>query len=133
MRLTGLALVLLALPATAQDTPLTAAEFEAFTKGGTFTHENVGGLAYGAEIYLPNRQVIWHFLDDRECRPGYWYPEGEAICFAYDEDIDGDGPECWLYYADGDTLRAVHLGTGFQAFLRPPSPDEEITCPGFGA
>ncbi|KPP93727.1 MAG: hypothetical protein HLUCCA08_05995 [Rhodobacteraceae bacterium HLUCCA08] len=133
MRLTVLALAMFAVPAGAQDRPLTAEEFEAFTRGGTFAHDTETGVPYGAEIYLPGRRVIWHFLDERACRPGHWYPEGAAICFAYDEDIDGDGPECWLYFEAGDQLRAIHVDSGFVAFLRPPAPDEEITCPGFGA
>lgn len=123
-----------ALPvvAAAQDRPVTAEEFEAFTEGRTFAHDSAAG-PYGAEIYLPGRRVIWHFLDDRACEPGRWYPEGDAICFDYDNAPAGDGPECWFYFREDDRLRAVHRDTGFTAWLRPPAPDEEITCPGFGA
>ncbi|MEM6728766.1 MAG: hypothetical protein AAF618_09715, partial [Pseudomonadota bacterium] len=41
--------------------PMTPAEFEAYTTGKTFFFATEGNQPYGAEEYLPNRQVRWAF------------------------------------------------------------------------
>ncbi len=83
--------LLLALPATAQDI-LSAAEFDAYTKGKTLFYGQ-NGQSYGAEIYYDNRRVKWSFLDG-ECKDGTWYEDAGLICFVYDDNPD---PQCWSF------------------------------------
>lgn len=86
---------------------MSAAEFEAYTTGKTlYFKEN--GQAYGAERYLPGRQVEWSFLDGR-CKMGQWYPEGPAICFTYEDTSD---PQCWIFDRQGNRLKAEFVGQG---------------------
>ena len=88
----ALTLTLLPGPSGAQ-TPMTAAEFEAYVTGKTLFFSSQG-QAYGAEQYLPNRRVIWTFLGD-ECQEGFWYEDQGQICFVYDFSPD---PQCWTFY-----------------------------------
>lgn len=80
-----------ALPAAAQDT-MSAAEFDAYTRGKTLFYGR-GGDAYGAEIYHENRRVQWSFLDG-ECREGEWYEADGLICFVYE---NNPNPQCWSF------------------------------------
>ena len=81
----------LSAPLAAQ-TPMTAEEFDAYTKGKTlFFGQN--GQAYGAEIYHDNRRVEWSFLDG-ECQSGEWYEDRGLICFVYENNPD---PQCWSF------------------------------------
>ena len=89
MRL-ALAFSLLAAPALAE-TPLTAEAFDALTLGRTMTWSEYGQV-YGVELYLPGRRVRWTVLGD-DCVAGHWYPDGDAICFVYEDD---PMPDCWL-------------------------------------
>lgn len=82
---------LCALPAAAQDT-MSAAEFDAYTRGKTLFYGR-GGDAYGAEIYHENRRVQWSFLDG-ECREGEWYEADGLICFVYE---NNPNPQCWSF------------------------------------
>ena len=91
---------LLPLPAMAE-TPMTGAEFEAYSTGKTLTYAQ-GGVIWGTEQYNANRVVMWAFTDD-ECRAGYWYEDGDQICFIYDDPAD---PKCWLFYLDASGMRA---------------------------
>jgi hypothetical protein len=92
MRLiTLILLALVALPANAQST-MSAAEFDAYTRGKTLYYGS-GNQPYGAEIYLPNRRVRWSFLDG-ECKDGEWYEADGLICFTYDDRPD---PQCWSF------------------------------------
>lgn len=95
-----LALLLLASPALA-DPPLTAQEFEALTLGRTMTWAEFGSV-YGVEHYLPGRQVRWTEPGD-DCKAGHWYPEGNAICFQYEDD---PAPDCWEISRSGPDLLA---------------------------
>ena len=80
---------LLPLPALAE---MSAAEFEAYTKGKTLYY-GLSGAPYGAEVYHEDRRVQWSFLDGR-CKEGHWY-EGEGlICFVYEDD---PAPQCWSF------------------------------------
>lgn len=72
--------------------PMSAAEFDAYTKGKTLFYGR-GGEAYGAETYLENRRVRWSFLDG-ECQEGVWYEEEGDICFVYENRTD---PQCWSF------------------------------------
>ncbi|SDX23222.1 hypothetical protein [Roseicitreum antarcticum] len=103
-RLTACFLMLSALsplPALAQDTPLSAEEFESYVTGRTLTF-GVDGVAYGIEQYLPDRRVLWSFIGD-ECREGVWYEKNSQICFVYEHD---PSPQCWTFFQTDDGLRA---------------------------
>ena len=68
-------------PAFAQS-PMTAAEFEAYTNGKTLYFNNQGET-YGAERYFDKRRVEWSFLDG-VCQQGRWFEAGrDYICFVY--------------------------------------------------
>lgn len=114
-----------ALPAAA-DTPMSAAEFEAYVTGKTL-HFSFGGVSYGVEAYHPGREVRWSFLDD-DCKEGRWYPAGEQICFVYE---DGTGPQCWTFFREPEGLRARFAGDppGTELYETRTS-EEPMQCPG---
>ncbi len=108
MRVSAISPVLLSvLCATSSlaETPMTAAEFDAYATGKTLTY-SVDGQVYGAEQYLPGRRVIWAFKGNT-CADGVWYEEAGLICFAYENDID---PQCWNFYSGTTGLRAEFIG-----------------------
>jgi hypothetical protein len=92
MRLHVLPFLLIAAPALAE-TPLSAAEFDAYTQGRTLTY-SADGIPFGIEEYLPDRRVRWSFLDG-ECVEGTWYEAEGLICFAY-EAYGAD--QCWTFF-----------------------------------
>ncbi len=101
----ALALVLAATagaPARSAEATMSAAEFEAYVTGRTLTYATRGGAPYGAEQYLPNRRVIWTFLDG-ECLEGIWYEDAGQICFLYDFAPE---PQCWTFWEGGAGLIA---------------------------
>jgi len=81
--------------------PMSAEEFDSYTQGRTLYYGFEGSI-YGVERYMPNRRVIWSFLDGR-CQDGYWYEEGRQICFVYE---DQNSPQCWSFYQESQGLRA---------------------------
>lgn len=89
-------------PAAAQ---MSAAEFDAYTRGKTFYYGS-GGTPYGGEEYLDNRRVRWSFLDGH-CQEGHWYEEDELICFVYETQPD---PQCWSFERSPDGLIARFQG-----------------------
>ena len=93
-----------AFPALAQ-TPMTAAEFEAYATGKTLTYAR-DGVIWGAEQYLKDRRVMWAFTED-ECRTGYWYAQDAEICFVYEDRAD---PQCWLFYRASGGISAHYVG-----------------------
>lgn len=95
-----------AVPAVAE-APMSAAEFEAYTTGKTLTF-SADGQVYGIEEYLDGRRVRWASLED-QCQDGFWYPQGEMICFVY-EAIEA--PQCWTFYQKAGGLRAVFENEG---------------------
>lgn len=95
-------LCLIALPVAAAETPMSGAEFEAYTEGRTLYFYNQG-QAYGAERYKPGRGVSWSFLDG-QCKDGTWYEQGRFICFLYEDNPD---PQCWTFYKEPNGLRAL--------------------------
>ncbi|MBJ3762682.1 hypothetical protein ILP92_07995 [Maribius pontilimi] len=120
-----LSLLLCAAPALAE-TPMTAAEFEAYVEGKTLYYAS-GGVSYGIEEYHPGREVRWSFLDD-ECKEGTWYPQGDQICFEY---TDGTGPQCWTFFLDDGGLRARFGDDPPGADLyETRASDEPLKCPG---
>lgn len=121
----ALALVVLALPATAQS-PMDAASFEAHTGGRTlFFYSN--GEAYGVERYKPDRRVTWSFLDG-QCKEGRWYQDGPYICFLYEDIAD---PQCWTFYPEGSGMRAEFRGEeGGTVLYQAGEADEPMQCVG---
>ncbi len=115
----------LATPAAAQ-TPMTAAEFEAYATGKTLDYI-ADGEVFGREVYLPGRRVRWAFTAD-ECKLGRWYGEGDHICFVYDGDPE---PKCWTVWAEGDGLAASYFTDTPDI---PPrqvlQTSEPLACPG---
>lgn len=103
----GLSLVLGlgTLPATGiaapAETPMTAAEFEAYATGKTLSYA-MGSSIWGSEQYLANRQVIWAF-DGTDCQYGLWFEDAGNICFVYDND---PAPQCWRFFRENTGLRA---------------------------
>lgn len=83
--------------------PLTGTQFETYATGKTLTYAR-GGLIWGTEQYLPGRVVVWAFTEDI-CQRGYWYEEGEEICFVYELESDA---QCWLFYLHSGSLMAQH-------------------------
>lgn len=96
-------LLLLPLPAFAA---MSAEEFEAYVTGQTLTYSHQGRV-YGIEEYLPGRRVRWSFVGD-ECRDGIWYPQGEEICFLYDD--RPTDPQCWVFTRKDGRLSALFTG-----------------------
>lgn len=88
------------------DGPLSAEAFDALTQGRTMTWAEFGQV-YGVEQYLPGRRVRWTVVGD-DCTLGHWYPEGDMICFKYEDDPD---PDCWTITEDGAELFARYAGT----------------------
>ncbi|RDC72460.1 hypothetical protein DLJ49_10985 [Rhodovulum sp. 12E13] len=113
-------------PATAAQSPMTAEEFEAYTTGKTLYFYSQG-QAYGVEEYRENREVTWSFLDG-ECKEGVWYPQGDQICFTYE---DNPVPQCWTFYREGGGLRALFEGreTGTELYEAGEA-DEPMMCLG---
>lgn len=72
--------------------PMSAEEFDAYTRGKTLFY-GYQGQPYGAERYLDGRRVIWSFLDG-DCRNGIWYERDGLICFLYEDRLD---PQCWSF------------------------------------
>jgi len=88
-------------PAFAQS-PMTAAEFEAYTTGKTL-YFNSEGETYGAERYFDKRRVEWSFLDG-VCQQGRWFEAGRNyICFVYEDTVE---PQCWQFFKTPDGLKA---------------------------
>lgn len=96
---------LLATPVLA-DTPLSGAQFDAYARGKTLYYGK-GNQIYGAEQYLPDRRVIWTFLDG-SCQHGHWYEQAEQICFVYEG--AADGPQCWHFFTRDGGLVAHFEG-----------------------
>lgn len=120
----ALTLTLAATPALAQ-TPLSAEAFDQFTQGKTLYYFRQG-QAYGVEQYLPNRRVIWSFLDG-QCQYGTWYQSGPQICFEYEE--NPNGPQCWQFFLEDGQLRAVFEdgSTGDTPYVADEAP-EDMLC-----
>lgn len=103
--ITSLFVTLFCATQSLAETPMTAAEFEAYSTGKTLTY-SVDGQVYGAEQYLADRRVIWAFKGNT-CVDGVWYEEAGLICFAYENDAN---PQCWIFYAGATGLRAEFTG-----------------------
>lgn len=137
MRL-ALLLAVLAGPALAQTplgVPIGGDEFEALVEGRTLTYGEGGREPYGIEHYFEGRAVAWAWMGSDECQRGTWYEEptaqGPSICFVYDGDPD---PKCWLFFLEGEALRAVYLGDGGATVLYELVDEPGgLVCGGVGA
>ena len=112
--------------AFAAETPMSGAEFDAYATGRTLTYAE-SGVIYGIEEYLPNRRVRWAFTED-ECREGYWYEDGAAICFVYE---DNPVAQCWTFTHGSRGLIAKFLGSdnGRELYEAQQS-DDPLVCLG---
>lgn len=118
---------LLASAALAQS-PMTAEEFDAYSRGKTFYYGS-GGEAYGVEQYFDGRRVTWSFLDG-ECADGVWYEQNGMICFEY-EAVPDPGPQCWTFFHGPSGLVAQFNGDASQTTLyEVESADKPMMCPG---
>ncbi|WP_299352111.1 hypothetical protein [uncultured Shimia sp.] len=115
---------LLALPAIAES-PMTAAEFDAYTRGKTLYY-GTQGERYGVEEYLPDRRVRWSFLDGK-CKDGFWYEEADLICFVYE---DGFEPQCWSFYKRPGGLSARFENSSDATELYEVEGEGEMLCLG---
>ena len=125
MRILAIVLSLLAAPSLAQDA-MTAAEFDAYTKGRTFTY-GAGGMPYGIEQYLDNRRVRWSFVEGT-CQEVEWYEADGLICFVYDTEPQ---PQCWSFREGPAGLIAKFENdpTSVELYEVGQSP-EPLVCPG---
>ena len=106
---------------------MSAAEFDAYTRGQTFHYGTAGAEPYGAEEYLPGRRVRWSFLDG-ECQDGYWYADGPRICFVYDTEPE---PQCWQFERGSEGLEARFDGDdGVTELYEMEKSRAPLTCPG---
>lgn len=125
MRPLVLTLALWPLQALA-DTPLTAAEFEAHVLGKTVTYADSAGV-YGIEEYLADRMVRWSVAPNL-CQYGTWYPEGDSICFVYE---DAPDPSCWTFWLKGSALTALQVNAPPGSELHEVAAnDQGLPCPG---
>lgn len=72
---------------------MTGAEFAAFAEGWTLRFSQ-DGRPFGAETYLPDREVIWR-PEGGACARGVWGEVGGRICFFYHAES-----ACWLVFRD---------------------------------
>lgn len=112
--------------ATPAFSAMSAEEFDAYTRGKTFTYGSAG-QPYGAEEYLENRRVRWSFLDGK-CQEGIWYEEAGLICFIYEENPN---PQCWRFERTGSGITALFENTPGQTELyEVEQSDEPMMCLG---
>ena len=122
-----LILALMLSPALAQaQSALSAQEFDALTRGKTFTYAE-NGRPYGAEEYLGNQRVRWSFLDGK-CKQGRWWEEDGQICFVYE---DNPVPQCWTFYNGPRGLTArFENDPGATELYAVDRSDTPLTCLG---
>ncbi len=122
----ALAAAAAAAPLAPEGAPLDAVAFEARVTGRTFFY-NVGGRPYGAEQYLPGRQVVWAFTG-QDCRRGRWYEEAGLICFVYEDEPD---PQCWTFAEGPQGLTARFQGDpGSLPLIAVQQSPEPMACMG---
>jgi hypothetical protein len=108
------ALIFILFATTAHaESPMTAAEFEAYVSGRILSFSDAQSQDYGVEQYLPNRRVRWSALDG-ECTKGEWYPDAGNICFIY---VDDPEPKCWEVFETPNGLRVENRTSGLGTVL----------------
>ncbi len=119
-------LMVMSGPAVGAEPGLSGSEFDAYTRGKTLFY-GFQGQVYGVERYLPNRRVIWSFLDG-DCKEGVWYEQSGQICFLYEDRLD---PQCWVFTDSGSGLIAQFEGNPDRTELYEADEiDEEMVCHG---
>lgn len=111
-------------------TLVTPGEFETMSEGNTLYFDR-DGVPFGAEQYFPDRRSLWRFDATGDCAEGSWRPQGDLICFAYDDATVG--PECWRFLRDGTGLRAALVEDGSEsgfALDLSHSDTRPLDCPG---
>jgi hypothetical protein len=128
MRAVPLLFVLMSAAPAVAEVALTPEEFEAEVTGRTLTYATPDG-PYGIERYMDGRRVTWGFLNG-ECYDGVWFPEGDAICFAY-KGIDE--VQCWRFWREGAGLTAEFVGEGGSLLFEMTEDGLPLVCGGVGA
>lgn len=106
--------------------PMTAAQFDARTRGKTITY-SAGGRPYGIEEYRPGQKVVWAF-EGAECREGDWFQRDDQICFDYHDD---SGLQCWTFHdAAGGLVARFEGGTADEPLISLQESSEPLNCPG---
>lgn len=122
----GLCLTVLMAPPAAADDALTGAEFDAYTRGHTFTFGSAG-TPYGAEQYMDHRRVRWTFLDG-QCLEGEWYEQDGLICFVYDTE---PMPQCWTFMRrSGGLVARFAADPAPSALYEVERSETPLACPG---
>jgi hypothetical protein len=114
----------LATPALAE-TPMTAAEFDAWSSGHTLDYYDNGTL-WGSEQHLPGRATLDADAEG-PCHKGKWYSQGTDICFIYDV---SPGPHCWRFLKDGDQVLAQSLEDPAAPLYSVRRTAAPLACPG---
>jgi hypothetical protein len=121
-------LVFLALIATTAqaETPISPAEFDAWSTGKTLDY-SLDGVVLGSEAYFPNRTVR-DADTGGPCLDGTWHAERDAVCFVYPARV---GTHCWRYWREGNSVFAKPLDAApedpAQLVTEAATP---LTCPG---
>ncbi len=97
----AIALLLLLPQAALGQAYLSGEDFQSLTEGKTLYFSQAGRY-YGAEQYLPNNKVRWQYPDG-QCTEGYWFPQGQSLCFVYD---DVPNALCWVMWDEAGRLLA---------------------------
>ena len=106
--------------------PMSAAEFDAYTKGKILFFGR-SGRTYGAKVYLENRRVRWSFLDGI-CKDGRWYEDAGEICFVYEDRTD---PQCWSFEeGPGGLIAQFESNPDSVDLYEAQDSDDEMICLG---
>ncbi|MBN8632724.1 MAG: hypothetical protein J0L76_17955 [Rhodobacterales bacterium] len=125
MQRAALLLALAASPVLA-DTPVTPETFESHVTGKTLTYRQFD-YVFGIEEYLPGRKVRWSTAPN-QCLYGSWYPQGDAICFVYEDDPT---PACWTFWLKDGALVALSTGgLPGEELHEVDASDQGLPCPG---
>ncbi|MEP4199043.1 MAG: hypothetical protein ABJL99_25740 [Aliishimia sp.] len=123
----SLVAIAISTPCAFAEPAMSAQDFETYTLGKTLIFGR-NGQAYGAEQYLQNRSVVWSFLDG-QCKEGYWYPEGDNICFIYED--NPDSPQCWSFEQSARGLIAQFQdGSMSEPLYEAQDSSEDMVCLG---
>ncbi len=122
----SLALVLLA-SASHADSIVSPEAFQTLSQGKTL-HFNSFGQAFGSEQYFSDRKSLWKPANG-DCDFGYWFPQDQQICFAYESWPD---PICWYFIErnGGYFARQSDDPDGLSEIELVASDSEPLNCPG---
>lgn len=123
MRLAFFLALSVASPALSE-TLMTPEQFDAWSTGQTLDYF-LDGTYWGSEAHFSGRATTDE--TDSVCREGRWFPQDGAVCFEYGP----DGPFCWYFWRDGDTVttRTTDAGADDPTYEVTLS-DNPLNCPG---